>query len=71
MPSMTHADRIALAVSPLRLIRAIGRGAALVRSRRALARLDDHLLRDIGLTRQEANIESRRAPWDAPPHWLG
>jgi uncharacterized protein YjiS (DUF1127 family) len=71
MPSMTHAARLALAVSPLRLFRVIGRGAALVRSRHALARLDDHLLRDIGLTRHEAEEEASRAPWDAPPHWRG
>ena len=31
------------------------------RQRRALAELDDHLLRDIGLTRDEARRESRHA----------
>ena len=33
------------------------------RSRRALAHLDDHLLRDIGLDRRDAWRESRRAFW--------
>ncbi len=45
--------------------------AALARSRRALSRLDDHLLRDIGLTRDEAVSESERPAWDAPLHWKG
>ena len=43
----------------------------LSRSRRALLRLDDHLLADIGLTRAEALAEADRAPWDAPAHWKG
>ena len=42
---------------------------ALARSRRALATLDDHLLRDIGLTREEAEAEARRDLWDVPLHW--
>ena len=50
---------------PLRLARL----ATLSRSRHGLARLDDHLLQDIGLTRSEAMVEANRAPWDAPSHW--
>ncbi|WP_207539431.1 DUF1127 domain-containing protein [Sabulicella rubraurantiaca] len=34
------------------------------RTRQALDELDDHILRDIGVTRLEARLESRRAPWD-------
>ncbi|MFN3210997.1 MAG: DUF1127 domain-containing protein [Roseovarius sp.] len=34
------------------------------RQRRALARLDDHALADIGLTREEAEAEARRPVWD-------
>ncbi|WP_428515664.1 DUF1127 domain-containing protein [Roseovarius sp.] len=34
------------------------------RQRRALARLDDHALQDIGITRQEAMAEARRPIWD-------
>ncbi|MFN6924491.1 MAG: DUF1127 domain-containing protein [Tabrizicola sp.] len=41
----------------------------LARSRQALSRLDDHLLRDIGLTRDQAEAESRRRAWDVPAHW--
>ena len=43
---------------------------ALRRSRRRLADLDAHILRDIGLTPVEASREARRPLWDAPDHWL-
>ncbi|MFW8593539.1 DUF1127 domain-containing protein [Cribrihabitans neustonicus] len=43
---------------------------AVWRSRRQLARLDARALEDIGLTRSEAEEESRRAFWSAPDHWL-
>lgn len=42
---------------------------ALRRSRRRLADLDPHLLRDIGVTRAQAEAESERPLWDAPAHW--
>jgi uncharacterized protein YjiS (DUF1127 family) len=45
--------------------------AALARSRHSLRQLDDHLLRDIGLTRAEAHTEADRLRWDAPLHWRG
>jgi uncharacterized protein YjiS (DUF1127 family) len=41
------------------------------RSRRALARLDDRALRDIGLTRGDAQIEANRPVWSVPAVWLG
>ena len=44
--------------------------ANLARQRRDLADLDDHLLRDIGITRSDALKEADRLPWDAPQHWL-
>lgn len=44
---------------------------AVSRSRRGLRHLDDHLLRDIGLTREEAAVEASRPIWDAPSHWRG
>ena len=40
------------------------------RQSRALTRLSDHLLADIGLTRAEAEREARRMLWDVPGHWL-
>lgn len=33
------------------------------RTRLTLSQLDDHLLRDVGLTRAEAELESRRVFW--------
>lgn len=44
--------------------RTLKRWLAIERERRALARLTDSELRDIGLTREQALRESRRAPWD-------
>lgn len=42
---------------------------AVWRSRRALARLDAHLLRDIGVSDFHAAQEAKRALWDAPTPW--
>ena len=53
-----------------RLFRRIGQRHALRRERRRLAALDDHLLRDIGLDREQAEREARRSDWDAPRHWV-
>ncbi|MDJ0825110.1 MAG: DUF1127 domain-containing protein [Rhodobacter sp.] len=40
------------------------------RQRRALARLDEAALRDIGVSQAEATIEAKRPVWDVPAHWL-
>ncbi|MEL6839782.1 MAG: DUF1127 domain-containing protein [Pseudomonadota bacterium] len=37
--------------------------------RKALKDLDEHMLRDIGITRQEAEIEAEKPVWDVPRHW--
>jgi uncharacterized protein YjiS (DUF1127 family) len=58
-----------VALRPARFLRDLRQMLAVAQSRRALRRLDDHLLRDIGLTRHEAESEATRAPWDAPSHW--
>lgn len=66
--------RLARPLASLRFLRvatAFSSLAAVARSRRGLRLLDDHLLRDIGLTRAEAETEASRAPWDAPSHWRG
>lgn len=53
--------------SPLRrLLRAIAMG----RSRHRLADLDDHRLRDIGLSREQASREAEKGNWNAPSHWF-
>lgn len=44
--------------------------AEIARQRRALARLDGRLLRDVGLDRTDAAREAARVRWDAPDHWL-
>jgi uncharacterized protein YjiS (DUF1127 family) len=46
------------------------RSMALRRSHLRLMELDDHLLRDVGLTRSEAQSEARKSVWNAPDHWL-
>ena len=42
---------------------------ALATQRRNLARLDDHLLSDIGLTRHQARQEAQKKAWDVPASW--
>lgn len=82
LPRWTAAAGAPRSAVPARLFALL----ALRRSRRHLAALDDHLLRDVGLTRAEAWRESRRPAWegqgaghrpagnahlwDAPAHWL-
>ena len=40
------------------------------RTRRALARLDAHLLKDIGITPKQARHEAELTVWDVPSNWL-
>ena len=47
----------------------LGQSLSTHRQRRALTRLDDHLLRDIGITRDQAEAEANTPLWDAPWHW--
>lgn len=44
-------------------VAAIFEAIELRRQRRALAEMPDHLLKDIGLTREEANQEAQRPIW--------
>ncbi|MFN3971895.1 MAG: DUF1127 domain-containing protein [Gemmobacter sp.] len=70
---MPTTRRLALprAATPSGLLRRLFAALILRRSRARLAALDDHILRDIGLSRAEAEAESRRALWDVPDHWRG
>lgn len=45
------------------------RPASLWRQRNELRHLSDAQLRDIGLTRDQANREARRWFWDVPDQW--
>lgn len=71
--TMRHLSALARLPAGLlaRLLARLLAAQALARSRRSLGRLDDDILRDIGLTRAEAESEARRSPWDAPMHWKG
>jgi uncharacterized protein YjiS (DUF1127 family) len=53
----------------LQALRAVLTLFSIARERRQLARLDDHILRDIGISRDEAETEASRVGWDAPAHW--
>jgi uncharacterized protein YjiS (DUF1127 family) len=46
------------------------RALAVRRERRALAELPPEILRDIGISRNEALREAERPIWDVPRHWL-
>lgn len=54
-------------VSALRAVRQV---LETWKQRHDLAQLDDHLLEDIGVTRQEASTEIERSIWDVPGHWI-
>ena len=43
--------------------------AAVRRQRAALQRLDDAALKDLGLTRNQADTEAKRPIWDVPETW--
>jgi uncharacterized protein YjiS (DUF1127 family) len=45
------------------------RALSVQRQRARLATLDDRMLRDIGLTRAEAEAEATRPAWDVPSNW--
>lgn len=66
---MQTTDR-AVRTNPLELISKLRthleKAIEIARERRALARLDDRMLRDIGLTEEQADREVRRAVWDYP-----
>ncbi|WP_051588052.1 DUF1127 domain-containing protein [Actibacterium mucosum] len=50
-------------------LRLLNRISAVSRQRRALAKLTDHELEDIGITRAQAEAEAKRPAWDAPHGW--
>ncbi|APG47557.1 DUF1127 domain-containing protein [Phaeobacter porticola] len=48
---------------------AIGQRLAIRRERRMLAQLDQSALNDMGISKDAADVESRRKIWDAPSNW--
>lgn len=62
----TLSTRAPLSLSPGALRRRIALWRALARERRALAALDPHLLRDMGLDAGSAAREADRPFWDVP-----
>ena len=52
-----------------RLLDRLARHETEARSRHRLARLEPHLLRDIGMTADEAEALAKSLEWDAPAHW--
>lgn len=70
---MTLIDQLTRTLSsPTRAREKIGLRArlALWRSRRALARLDQAALDDIGIDAKAARAEARLGPWDVPSNWV-
>jgi uncharacterized protein YjiS (DUF1127 family) len=55
---------------PRLLFRSLRHRLDVWRTRRALARLDAHLLSDIGLTREDALREAQMTVWDVPATWV-
>ncbi|MEE9428774.1 MAG: DUF1127 domain-containing protein [Paracoccaceae bacterium] len=51
-------------------LRLIPKFDAIYRQRLDLRGLSDTALKDIGITRSQANAEASRPSWDAPSHWL-
>ncbi len=61
-PSSRRSDRASLVETLLQM-------GGTYRQRRALARLNDAQLRDIGITAEAALSEAARPIWDIPGYW--
>ncbi len=53
----------------LAIVSFIGLAIAARRQRRALRNLDESVLRDLGLSRKDAETEANRPLWDVPANW--
>jgi len=56
-------------VKPHNILSYLGKMASVRRERRALSRLDTHLLTDIGISKPAAKTEATRPVWDVPDTW--
>jgi uncharacterized protein YjiS (DUF1127 family) len=81
MHHKTAGDKMTQIARSARLVQSTARTTSTVLSRfiqvyaawsqrKRLATLDDALLRDIGLTRHQAEAEAARPIWNAPAQWL-
>jgi uncharacterized protein YjiS (DUF1127 family) len=70
MPRSAALSRPTETASLRRLATSILRALHLRQTRQHLAQLEPHLLRDIGLTQDQARGEASRPLWDAPHVWL-
>ena len=73
MPNKTHTLPAGFPLSRTHrpaLLGMILKAFSIWRERQQLHDLEDHLLRDIGITRGDADMETKRAVWDAPNRWL-
>jgi len=73
--SMIHNTQIFGRSAPVRgkrlgVLKWVGAAFTAQRSRIDLRNLDEHMLDDIGVTRDQANIEADRPIWNVPAHWL-
>ena len=66
---MTHIEQCSSFASSPRSAASLRHLYSVWRSRRALAALDEAALKDVGLTRDEAQREATRPFWDAPNTW--
>jgi len=66
--SLSHNTALRQRRAPL--LRLLLQAVSLRRQRSKLADMSDAQLKDIGITRTQAEVESRRKAWDAPNFWL-
>jgi uncharacterized protein YjiS (DUF1127 family) len=68
---MDHTLSWAFVRHPATILRNLAAAGHLLRERRALAQLDTHLLRDIGIDDAARQAELASPLWDAPQGWRG
>ncbi len=56
--------------SRLAILGVVFKAFSIWRERQALSVLDAHLLHDIGVSRNDADVETKRSVWDAPNRWM-
>jgi len=70
MATIATLPRMAPPLGLMTLFRAVSGTISLRNQRARLIALDDHQLRDIGVTYKQALKESRRPVWNVPSNWL-